>query len=157
MVLSKRRALARPLAATWVWGAPTWAAAGDASGQDPEQQQRLEAERAEQEGDRRGSAGAMEAEQVDAGLGAAQAVGGRTRVAAVVVQCGQFGGHQVAVTLTRARHGGRGRAIAQGRAGPGEGGRRLPFGSAERTEGVRRAGQHGDVDDPRRGCRGERE
>lgn len=92
----------------------------------------------------------MESEQVDAGLCAAQAVGGRARVAAVLRQGGQLGGHLVAVILVRARHGGR--AVAQGRAGPVEGGRRLPLGRAERAEGVRRAGQHREVDDPRGGC-----
>lgn len=80
----------------------------------------------------------METEQVDTGFGAAQAVGGRARVAAVVGQRGQLGGHLMAVILTWARH--RGRAVAQRWAGPGEGGWRLPFSRAERVEGVRRAG-----------------
>lgn len=85
--------------------------------QNAKQQQRLEAERSEQEGGRRGHGGAMETKQVDAGFGAAQAVGGRTRVAAVVGQRGQLGGHLVAVIMTWAPRGGR--AVAQGRAGPG--------------------------------------
>lgn len=92
----------------------------------------------------------METKQVDAGFRATQAVGGRTRVAAVVGQRGQLGGHLVAVIMTWAPRSGR--AVAQGRAGPGEGGRWLPFSGAERVEGVPRAWQHRDVDDPRGGC-----
>lgn len=119
-------------------------------GQYAEQQQRLEAERAKQEGAGRGPRGPVETEQVDAGLRAAQAVGGRTRVAAVLRQRWQLGSHLVAVILTRAGHSGR--AVGQDRAGPGEGGQRLPFGGAARVEGVRRARQYRDIDDPRGGC-----
>lgn len=118
--------------------------------QNTEQQQRLEAECSEQKGGRRGPGGAVETKQVDTGFGAAQAVGGRTRVAAVVGQRRQLGGHLVAGIMTWAPSGGQ--AVAQGRAGPGEGGRWLPFSRAERVEGVPRAWQHRDVDDPRSGC-----
>ena len=123
---------------------------GGPKAQNAKQQQRLEAKSAEQEGGRRRPGCAVETKQVDAGFGAAQAVGGRTRVAAVAGQCGQLGGHLVAGIMTWAPSGGQ--AVAQGRAGPGEGGRWLPFSRAERVEGVPWAWQHREVDDPRSGC-----
>lgn len=58
------------------------------STQKAKQQQRLEAQSAQQERQGRGCRVAVEAEQVDAGLGATKAIGCRARVAAITGQRG---------------------------------------------------------------------